>query len=222
MKIAILISGRGSNMERLIAAAGASDFPATVTQVISNRPDAAGIGVARKAGIDTEVIDHKAFDSRAAFDAALDDKLEACGADLVCHAGFMRILTDDFAAKWEGRMVNIHPSLLPAFKGIHVHRQALEAGVTVSGCTVHYISPALDSGPIIAQAAVPVLPTDTEDTLADRILAAEHVLYPAAVRMIATGEVNLVNGRVVRANRPESEHKEGADITCPPLFSPEV
>ena len=199
MKIAILISGRGSNMQRLIDAVAAPDFPAEIVCVISNRPKAKGLAVAAEAGIPTKIIDHTAFDSRAAFDAALGDALEAAGAELVCYAGFMRILTDDFAAKWEGRMVNIHPSLLPAFKGLNVQQQALDAGVTISGCTVHYITPALDSGPIIAQAAVPVLPGDDADTLSARILKAEHQLYPEAVRMIVTGEVRLEGGRVVTA-----------------------
>jgi phosphoribosylglycinamide formyltransferase-1 len=200
MKIAILISGRGSNMQRLIEAVAAPDFPAEIVTVISNRPKAGGLAIAAEAGIPTAVIDHTQYDSRAAFDAALGDALEAAGADLVCYAGFMRILTDEFAARWEGRMVNIHPSLLPSFKGLHVQQQALDAGVTISGCTVHYITPALDSGPVIAQAAVPVLPGDDAETLAARILTAEHRIYPDAVRMIATGEVRLVDGKVVTAD----------------------
>lgn len=199
MKIAILISGRGSNMQRLIEAVAAPDFPAEIVTVISNRPKAGGLAIAAEAGIPTTVIDHTQYDSRAAFDAALGDALEAAGADLVCYAGFMRILTDEFAARWEGRMVNIHPSLLPSFKGLHVQQQALDAGVTISGCTVHYITPALDSGPVIAQAAVPVLPGDDAETLAARILTAEHRIYPDAVRMLATGEVRLVDGKVVTA-----------------------
>jgi len=200
MKIAILISGRGSNMQRLIEAVAAPDFPAEIVTVISNRPKAGGLAIAAEAGIPTTVIDHTQYDSRAAFDAALGDALEAAGADLVCYAGFMRILTDEFAARWEGRMVNIHPSLLPSFKGLNVQQQALDAGVTISGCTVHYITPALDSGPVIAQAAVPVLPGDDAETLAARILTAEHRIYPDAVRMIATGEIRLVDGKVVTAD----------------------
>jgi len=215
MKIAILISGRGSNMERLIEAAAAPDYPAEIVTVISNRPDASGLQTAARAGIATKAIDHKAFDSRAAFDAALETALEDADVDLVCHAGFMRILTDEFAARWEGRMVNIHPSLLPSFKGIRVQQQAIDAGATISGCTVHYIIPALDSGPIISQAAVPVLADDTADTLSARILEAEHVLYPAAVRMIASGDIKLVDGKVVRS--PDTKR---ADTECPPLFSP--
>lgn len=215
MKIAILISGRGSNMERLIEAAAAPDYPAKIVKVISNRPDASGLEIAAKAGIETQAIDHKSFESRAAFDAALEQALIDAEVDLVCHAGFMRILTDEFAARWEGRMVNIHPSLLPSFKGIHVQQQAIDAGVTISGCTVHYIIPALDSGPIISQAAVPILADDTADTLSARILEAEHVLYPATIRMIASGDVKLVDGKVVR-----HANAKKADTACPPLFSP--
>lgn len=216
MKIAILISGRGSNMERLIEAASAPDYPAEIVKVISNRPDASGLRTAANAGIATQSIDHKSYASRAAFDAALEEALNEADVDLVCHAGFMRILTDEFAARWEGRMVNIHPSLLPSFKGIRVQQQAIDAGATISGCTVHYIIPALDSGPIIAQAAVPVLTDDTAETLSARILEAEHVLYPAAVKLIASGSVKLVDGKVVR-----SLDAKRADTACPPLFSPQ-
>ena len=216
MKIAILISGRGSNMERLIEAASAPDYPAEIVKVISNRPDASGLRTAANAGIATQAIDHKSYASRAAFDAALEAALNEADVDLVCHAGFMRILTDEFAARWEGRMVNIHPSLLPSFKGIRVQQQAIDAGATISGCTVHYIIPALDSGPIIAQAAVPVLTDDTAETLSARILEAEHVLYPAAVKLIASGSVKLVDGKVVRILDAKR-----ADTACPPLFSPQ-
>ena len=200
MKIAILISGRGSNMERLIEAAAAPDYPAKIVKVISNRPDASGLEIAAKAGIETQAIDHKSFESRAAFDAALEQALIDAEVNLVCHAGFMRILTDEFAARWAGRMVNIHPSLLPSFKGIRVQQQAIDAGVTISGCTVHYITPELDSGPIVAQAAVPVLPDDTAETLSARILMAEHKLYPLAVELIASGQVRLTGGKVVVQN----------------------
>ncbi len=216
MKIAILISGRGSNMERLIEAASAPDYPAEIAKVISNRPDASGLQTAANAGIATQAIDHKSYATREDFDSALEAALNEADVDLVCHAGFMRILTDEFAARWEGRMVNIHPSLLPSFKGIRVQQQAIDAGATISGCTVHYITPALDSGPIIAQAAVPVLPDDTAETLSARILEAEHVLYPAAVKMIASGSVKLVDGKVVR-----SLDAKRADTACPPLFSPQ-
>ncbi|GAA6157270.1 phosphoribosylglycinamide formyltransferase [Pyruvatibacter sp. HU-CL02332] len=216
MKIAILISGRGSNMERLIEAASAPDYPAEIVKVISNRPDASGLQTAADAGIATQSIDHKSYATRADFDAALEAALNEADVDLVCHAGFMRILTDEFAARWEGRMVNIHPSLLPSFKGIRVQQQAIDAGATISGCTVHYIIPALDSGPIIAQAAVPVLTDDTAEALSARILSAEHVLYPAAVKLIASGSVKLIDGKVVR-----SLDAKRADTECPPLFSPQ-
>ncbi|MEO0960985.1 MAG: phosphoribosylglycinamide formyltransferase [Pseudomonadota bacterium] len=203
-------------MERLLEAASAPDYPAEIVKVISNRPDASGLQTAAKAGIPTQAIDHKSYATRADFDAALEAALDEADVDLVCHAGFMRILTDEFAARWEGRMVNIHPSLLPSFKGIRVQQQAIDAGATISGCTVHYITPALDSGPIIAQAAVRVLPDDTAETLSARILEAEHVLYPAAVKMIASGSVKLVDGKVVR-----SLDAKRADTECPPLFSPQ-
>ena len=176
------------------------DHPARPCLVLSNNADAGGLAKAAARGIPTAVVDHRPFQGdRPAFEAELTSVLEDAGTELICLAGFMRILTDEFAAKWEGRMVNIHPSLLPAFKGLNVQQQALDAGVTISGCTVHYITPALDSGPIIAQAAVPVLPGDDADTLSARILKAEHQLYPEAVRMIVTGEVRLEGGRVVTA-----------------------
>ena len=184
-RVAILISGRGSNMASLIEAARAPDYPATIALVFSNRPLAPGLARAAEAGIATAVADHTAFPTRAAFDAALAQQLEAHAIDIVCLAGFMRILTDGFVEAWAGRIINIHPSLLPAFKGLHPHRQALEAGVSSHGCTVHLVVPELDSGPIIAQAAVPVLPGDTEDTLAARVLEAEHRLYPEGLAALA-------------------------------------
>ena len=213
MKIAILISGRGSNMERLIEAASAPDYPAEIVKVISNRPDASGLRTAANAGIATQSIDHKSYASRAAFDAALEEALNEADVDLVCHAGFMRILTDEFAARWEGRMVNIHPSLLPSFKGIRVQQQAIDAGATISGCTVHYIIPALDSGPIIAQAAVPVLTDDTAETLSARILEAEHKLYPLALRLVVNGQARVVDEHVVLSDA------DGAEVPAP-LFVP--
>jgi len=216
MKLAILISGRGSNMQKLIDACAAPDFPATVGLVISNRPGARGLRLAADAGVPTMVIDHTDFDSRAHFDAALGTALHTAGVELVCQAGFMRILTADFAAQWHGRIINIHPSLLPAFKGLHVHKQALEAGVRISGCTVHYVTADLDGGPIIAQAAVPVIAGDTVDTLAARILTAEHVLYPAAVRMIAEGHVALTEQGVMAA--PGTLPDRTGDVAA--LFSP--
>ncbi len=194
---AILISGRGSNMRSLIAATADPAFPAEIVLVISNVGSAEGLKHAANAGIATRVIPHKAFVSREAFDAAIDAALNEAGIEIVCLAGFMRILSDWFARKWEGRLLNIHPSLLPSFKGVHVHEQALQAGVRISGCTVHFVVPELDAGPIIAQAAVPVELGDTPEALAARVLQAEHKLYPAALEMLAEGRVKLQNGRAV-------------------------
>jgi phosphoribosylglycinamide formyltransferase-1 len=198
-RTAILISGRGSNMAALIDAARAPDFPAEIVLVISNREDAGGLVKARKDGIETKIVPHKAYASREDFDAALDAVLQAERIDLVCLAGFMRILSDGFARKWAGRVLNIHPSLLPAFKGVRVHEQALEAGVKVSGCSVHFVVPELDSGPIIEQEAVRVLPGDTPEALAARILEQEHRIYPHALKLVAEGKVMLADGKAVFA-----------------------
>jgi len=195
-RVAILISGRGSNMAALVEAARAADYPAHVALVISNRPEAAGLERAAAAGVKTLVIDHKAYAAREAFDAAVEAALIAEGIELVCHAGFMRIQTPAFAARWLGRQLNIHPSLLPSFRGLHPHKQALMAGVRISGCTVHFVTPELDAGPIVAQAAVPVLASDTPEALADRILVAEHRLYPFALALVAAGRARLEDGRV--------------------------
>ena len=184
---AILISGRGSNMQSLVDAARAKDFPAKIVTVISNRPDAPGLAWAKSKKIPIVAMDHKAYKSRDAFDAALHKALETAGAELVALAGFMRLMTPGFVEKWRNRMINIHPSLLPAFKGLHTHEQALDAGVRIAGCTVHYVRAEMDAGPIIAQAAVPVLTGDTPVSLANRVLAAEHRLYPAALRLVASG-----------------------------------
>jgi len=196
-RVAILISGRGSNMRSLMAAASAPDFPAEIALVISNIGSAAGIQFAADAGIATEIVPHKAYESREAFDRAVSAHLEEAKIDIVCLAGFMRILSDWFASRWQGRMINIHPSLLPLFKGTHVHEQALQAGVRVSGCTVHFVVPELDAGPIIAQATVPVKSDDTPETLAARVLVEEHKLYPAALKLLAEGKVRLEAGRAV-------------------------
>ncbi|GLK80763.1 phosphoribosylglycinamide formyltransferase [Methylopila turkensis] len=196
-RVAILVSGRGSNMAALIDAAAEPDFPAEIVAVISNRPTAGALAIAQRAGIATAVVDHKAFPSREAFDAELDRALRRFAPDIVCLAGFMRMLTDGFIAGWAGRMINIHPALLPSFKGLDTHARALAAGVKLHGCTVHVVTPEMDSGPIIAQAAVPVLDGDDEGALADRVLAAEHRLYPRALRLWATGASRLVDGRVV-------------------------
>lgn len=183
-------------MVSLIEAARAPDYPAEIVLVLSNRPDAAGLDRARAAGIPARAIDHKAFPDRAAFDAALQAELEGAGIELIVLAGFMRILTDAFVEAWAGRMINIHPSLLPLFKGTHTHERALEAGVRLHGCTVHYVVPELDAGPIVAQAAVPVLPGDDADTLSARVIVQEHRLYPAALALIAGGGAVLEEGRV--------------------------
>jgi phosphoribosylglycinamide formyltransferase-1 len=196
-RVGILISGRGSNMRSLIAAASEPDFPAEIELVVSNAGSAEGLAFAAAADIPTIVIPHKAFETREAFDRALDTALSNAGVEIVCLAGFMRILSDWFARQWAGRLINIHPSLLPLFKGVHVHEQVLAAGVRVSGCTVHYVVPELDAGPIIAQAAVPVEISDTPEALAARVLAEEHKLYPAALKMLAEGRVRLENGHTV-------------------------
>jgi phosphoribosylglycinamide formyltransferase-1 len=196
-RVAALISGRGSNMMSLIEAAGQPGFPAEIAVVASNRPEAGGLALARARGIATVAVDHKAFPDRRSFEHVLDETLAARGIELICLAGFMRVLTPWFAERWAGRLVNIHPSLLPLFRGTHTHAQALQAGVRVHGCTVHFVVPELDSGPIIAQAAVPVLPDDTEESLAQRVLVQEHRLYPHALRLIASGEARLEGTRVI-------------------------
>lgn len=197
-RTAILISGRGSNMAALLDAAAADpDFPAEIALVLSNRPGAGGLARAEAAGVPTLVIDHKSYAGREAFDAALDAALAAAGIELVVLAGFMRLLTPGFTEKWLGRMVNIHPSLLPSFKGVHVHEQALAGGVRFSGCTVHFVTADMDAGPIIGQAVVPVVPGESADDLAARTLQAEHRLYPAAVALVAAGEARLESGRTV-------------------------
>lgn len=197
LKIAVLISGRGSNLQALIDATSQHDFPAEIVAVISNKPNAYGIVRAQSANIQTYIIENKDFPDRIRFDEALHKKLEEIGAELVCLAGFMRLITEDFVQKWHNRMINIHPSLLPSFKGLHAQQQALNAGVKLSGCTVHFVTPEMDAGPIIIQAAVPIKSDDTEDTLAERILKEEHRCYPLAVRWIAEGKVRVENGRVV-------------------------
>lgn len=192
-RVAILISGRGSNMTALIEAAKAQDYPAEIVLVVSNLPDALGLHRAREAGIATAIVDHRPFgDDRDAFERALDAKLQAYRIDLVCLAGFMRLLTPPFVRRWRGRLLNIHPALLPQFKGLHTHRRALAAGVERHGATVHFVVPEMDSGPIVAQDSVPVLKGDTEESLAARVLEVEHQLYPQALRLVAEGRVPFV------------------------------
>lgn len=198
-KLVILISGRGSNMEAIVRACAREGWPAEVAAVISNRPGAAGLEFAASHGIATAVVDHRAFDGRDSFDAALAAEIDRFAPDLVVLAGFMRILTPAFVAKYEGRMLNIHPSLLPSFKGIHTHQQALDAGVALHGASVHFVIPELDSGAIVAQATVPVVAGDDADALAARVLAAEHTLYPRAVRWFVEGKLRLDAGRAIVA-----------------------
>jgi phosphoribosylglycinamide formyltransferase-1 len=185
-RVAVLISGRGSNMTALIEAARAPDYPAEIALVLSNRPDAKGLETAKAAGVETVALDHKIYDGRECFERAMQATLVAHGIELVALAGFMRLLTPWFVGLWAKRMINIHPALLPSFKGLHTHERALEAGVKIHGCTVHWVTPGMDEGPIIAQAACAVQADDTPDTLGARVLGLEHKLYPAALAHIAT------------------------------------
>ena len=197
-RIVILLSGRGSNMEAIVRACADEGWPAQVAAVISNRADASGLEFARSRGIAAVVVDHKAFATREAFDSELARQIDAFSADVIALAGFMRILGDAFVRRYEGRMVNVHPSLLPAFTGLHTHRRAIEAGCKASGATVHFVTADLDHGPIVAQAVVPVLADDSEATLAARVLAQEHVIYPRAIRWLVEGSLERRDGRVVQ------------------------
>ena len=196
LKVGVLISGRGSNMAALIKAAQAADYPAEIACVISNKADAGGLKIAADAGIPTAVISHRGYADRESFDRDVSAALEKHGVELVVLAGFMRILSAWFPRRWAGKLINIHPSLLPSFKGLHVQKQALDAGARISGCTVHFVIPDLDAGPIIAQAAVPVLAGDTEETLTARILRQEHRLYPLVVRWFGEGRISEIGGKV--------------------------
>jgi phosphoribosylglycinamide formyltransferase 1 len=214
-RVAVLISGRGSNMAALIEAAKDKTYPAEIVLVISNRPDADGLATARAAGIATEIVDHAPFGKdRVAFDGVLQAKLTKHKIDIVCLAGFMRLLTPAFVAQWPERMLNIHPSLLPAFKGLDTHKRVLEAGAKVHGVTVHFVSAELDSGPIIAQGAVAVRGGETEETLAARVLKIEHRIYPAALRLVAEDRVRVVDGRslIDGVPVPDGAHIVPADI----------
>lgn len=197
LKAAVLISGRGSNLQALIDAAKSPGFNAEIVTVISNEASAGGLGRAEQAKIPKRVIDHRDFPDRAAFDRALDGALADSGAELVCLAGFMRVLGPELVARWHDRIINIHPSLLPAFTGLDTHARALAAGLRVAGCTVHFVRPEPDSGPIIVQGAVPVLPGDTPESLGARVLETEHKCYPLAVRLIAEGRVRVEDGVVL-------------------------
>ncbi|OEJ65583.1 phosphoribosylglycinamide formyltransferase [Magnetovibrio blakemorei] len=197
MKLAVLVSGRGSNLQALIDACKSEDYPAEIVLVLSNKADAYGLVRAQEAGIPTTVLSPKDFADRESFDAAMSDKIAETGAELVCLAGFMRLLSDGFVRTWRDRLINIHPSLLPSYKGLHVHERAIEDGARFSGCTVHFVRPAMDEGPIIAQAVVAVHPEDTADALAARILEQEHILYPRAVKLIAEGRIRVSAERVL-------------------------
>jgi phosphoribosylglycinamide formyltransferase 1 len=200
LRVAVLISGRGSNLQALLDAVATPGYPAEIVLVVSNRPEAAGLDRAAAAGVPTAVVDHRPYKGdRVGFDAALDAKLREARPDLVCLAGFMRVLTPGFVERWRDRLINVHPALLPAFPGLDTHARAIAEGVRLHGCTVHYVRPELDDGPIIAQAAVPVLDDDDPESLAARVLVAEHRLYPLAVRLIAEGRLRVEGKRVLGA-----------------------
>lgn len=199
-RIVILISGRGSNMQAIIERCATEGWSARVVAVIANRPNAGGLAIAHAHGVPTVVVDHQAHASRPAFDAALAAAIDAHEPDLVVLAGFMRILGPEFVRRYEGRFLNIHPSLLPAFPGLHTHRRAIEAGCKVAGATVHFVTPALDHGPIVAQAVVPVLPDDSADTLAERVQAREHFIYPLAIRWFVEGQLRLRGDMVTHSS----------------------
>jgi phosphoribosylglycinamide formyltransferase-1 len=213
MRVAILISGRGSNMQALVKAAQSPNYPAEIALVISNRPNAKGLEFAKENNIQALVIDHKTFESRDEFDKALDATLTEADIELNCNAGFMRLLGKDFVEKWRNKQLNIHPSLLPSFKGLNTHERALASDVKIAGCTVHFVRFEMDEGPIIAQAAVPVLPEDTPDTLAKRILKAEHEIYPEALRKVASGQIKMAGERLLDT----SSGVEQAPLFSPPL-----
>jgi len=215
-RVGILISGRGSNMTALIEAARAPAYPAQIVCVISNRPDAEGLRKAEAAGVPTQSIDHKTCASREAFESELDAALLMYGVDLIACAGFMRLLTPAFVTRWQNRMLNIHPSLLPAFPGLNTHQHALAVGVKITGCTVHVVRPDMDDGPIIAQAAVPVRDGDTAETLAARVLQVEHRLYPRALALFAAGRVEVADEKVRGPQVPVNEEKA---LYWPPLDS---
>ena len=212
-RVGVLISGRGSNLQALTEAAKAPGYPAELVLVVSNVPEAPGLARAADAGIPTRVVDHKTFASRPEFETGLDDVLQGAGVELLCNAGFMRILTEGFVTRWLNRHLNIHPSLLPAFKGLDTHARVLAAGAKLTGCTVHFVRAAMDDGPIVAQAAVPVNPDDTEESLAARVLKAEHQLYPHALRLVASGEVRVEGEHVVGISQPEGQNA----LFSPPL-----
>jgi phosphoribosylglycinamide formyltransferase-1 len=214
-RVGVLISGRGSNLQALIEACAAPDYPAGIVIVISNVPKVQGLVRADGAGIPTRTIDHRGFPSREAFDSALDAALNEAGVELLCNAGFMRLHTEGLVERWRDRHLNIHPSLLPAFRGLNTHARAIAAGAKLTGCSVHFVRAEMDDGPIVAQAAVPILSGDTEEALAARVLKAEHRLYPLALRLVASGTVRVEGERVVGALR----EKEQEPLLSPPAYS---
>ncbi|MCC3305946.1 phosphoribosylglycinamide formyltransferase [Sneathiella sp. HT1-7] len=197
LKVAVFISSRGTNMQSLVRACQVPNFPAEIACVLSNNLEAAGLKFAAEHSIPTRTIDHRDFDGREEFEAEITRYLTDLNVDLICLAGFMRLLTADFVNRWRDRILNIHPSLLPAFKGLHVHERAIESGARFTGCTVHYVRPEMDDGPIIAQAAVPILQDDTPDSLASRILEQEHKIYPLALGLVAENRVKIHGSRVI-------------------------
>ena len=210
-RVGVLISGRGSNLQALIEAQLAPDYPAEIVLVLSNVPGAQGLTRAEAAGIPALVVNHKDFATRTEFDAVLDQTLKQAGVELLCNAGFMRLHTEEFVRRWWNRQLNIHPSLLPAFKGLHTHARVLDEGVKITGCTVHVVRNEMDTGPIVAQAALPVLPDDTAESLAARVLEAEHRLYPHALRLVASGAVRVEGESVVGMTQIRDQT---------PIFSP--
>ena len=214
-KVGALISGRGSNLQALIDACAAEDFPAQISIVISNKAGAKGLDRAREAGIPAEFIDHTLFETREAFEEQIDKRLKDADVKYVCLAGFMRILTPWFVERWRDRLINIHPSLLPSFKGVHTHERALDKGIRVHGCTVHFVRPDMDDGPIIGQAAVPVLSSDDAETLGERVLAAEHKLYPVCLKLLVEGKARVTAERV----RMDKDSSSDPTLT---LFNPHL
>tara|TARA_Y100000588_G_scaffold356864_1_gene413565 strand:- start:750 stop:1400 length:651 start_codon:yes stop_codon:yes gene_type:complete len=205
MKTAILISGRGTNMKAIVNAASTPQFPAHISLVISNSPDALGLKWAGRKGVNTKIIDHRDYSTRNAFENELEQNLVGAEIELVCLAGFMRLLTGEFVSRWHNRIINIHPSLLPAYKGLNTHQRVINDGVKFTGCTVHFVRPEMDKGPIIAQAVVPVLPADTSETLASRVLIAEHKCYPFALRLVASGKTKIADNIVLIDNSTSPE-----------------
>jgi phosphoribosylglycinamide formyltransferase-1 len=216
LKVGVLISGRGSNLQALIDACADSDFPAEIVLVLSNKADAYGLERARRAGIPAAVVSHRDYADKPGFEAAMDEALNAAGVELVCLAGFTRLLTSGFVERWHDRLINIHPSLLPAFKGLDTHARAIEAGVRFTGCTVHFVRPAMDEGPIVLQAVVPILEADDSHSLADRVLVAEHRSYPLALRLIAEGRARVEGERVAISGSPITPATAPEPLLNPP------